>query len=231
MVELTAGDPSFREDDGQADSGVAAALAAYAAGSGTEHAVLTALAASRLLVPVVAVRTGELSPAGGEKASEMAMPVIVGADGRRAIPAFTSAQSVQRWRPEARPVPVHASGVWQSAVQEFCAVIVDIAGPVAVAVEGARLAALADGADVPHMHEDPDVWQAVADAVAAVAPGARVRFGKAAAGTDLSLELAYDGPLPDGLVNQVAEAVNVRLPGRVRGGIAIAALPPAERPS
>jgi hypothetical protein len=79
------------------------------------------------------------------------------------------------------------------------------------------------------MHEDPDVWQAVTEAVAAVVPGARVRFSKADAGADLSLELAYDGPLPDGSVNQLAEAVTARLPGRVRGGIAIATLPPAER--
>ena len=42
-------------DTGGADPVVAAALAAYAAREATEHAVLTAVAASRLLVPVVAV--------------------------------------------------------------------------------------------------------------------------------------------------------------------------------
>jgi hypothetical protein len=229
MVELTAGDPRFREDQGQADSEVESALGAYAAGAGTEHAALTALASARLVVPVVAVRTEELGPAGGEKASEMAMPVIVGADGRRAVPAFTCIETLQRWQATARPVPVHASAVWQFAVQESGSVIVDIAGPVPVAVEGARLAALAAGAPVPHMYEDPDVWQAVTEAVASVAPGTRVRFGKADAAIDLSLEIAHELPLPDCLFSELADAVIARLPGRVRGGIAIAALPPTGR--
>ena len=44
-------------DDGSADTRVRAALDAYAAGRGSEHAVLTALAGSRLLVPVVALLT------------------------------------------------------------------------------------------------------------------------------------------------------------------------------
>ena len=48
------GDPG---DDGAPDPGVRAALDAYAAGRGSEHAALTALATSRLLVPVVALLT------------------------------------------------------------------------------------------------------------------------------------------------------------------------------
>ncbi|MBO0789223.1 MAG: SseB family protein, partial [Actinobacteria bacterium] len=52
------GQPRDPGDDGSADPGVAAALAAYAAGEGSEHAALTALARSRLLVPIVAVVSG-----------------------------------------------------------------------------------------------------------------------------------------------------------------------------
>jgi len=251
MVELTAGDDRYRNDHGGADSDVAAALAAYASGAGTEHAVLTALAATRLLVPVVAVKADEraegdgsdvpggapASPAmpdgrvsgptalGGEKASEMAMPAIVGRDGRPALPAFTSLDTLRRWQPDARPVPVPAAGVWQSAVQESCAVIIDIAGPVPVAVEGARLAALAAGGRVPGMHEDADVWQLVAAAAAQVAPGVRIRLSAPEGGLDFTLDLAPPegnvGLVPEDVADRIADAVAARLGGRLRQGIAV----------
>jgi hypothetical protein len=241
MADLTAGDERYRDDHGGADPAVAAALQAFAAGTGGEHAVLIALADSRLLVPVVAVRTddpagdgagtagrdgsGRPVLSGGEKASEMAMPKIVGRDGRQAMPAFTCLDAVQRWRPAARPVPVPASGVWQSAVQESCAVVIDIAGPVPIVVEGSRLAALAAGGDVPAMHEDPDVWQQVAAAAAAIAPGIRVRLSRPNGGLDFTLELAppagSGGLVPDEVATRVADAVHDRLPGRIRSGIAV----------
>ena len=98
-----------------------AALDAYAAGRGSEHAVLTALAACRLLVPVVALLTaGESGGPGGlrrEKSSEMALPTLIGADGRAALPAFTCLDTLTCWRADARPVLVPAAGVWQSGVQ------------------------------------------------------------------------------------------------------------------
>jgi hypothetical protein len=249
MVHLMAGDESFREDHGDADLAVAAALAAYAAGTGAEHAALVALAGSRLLVPVMAVLADEPAAAvesaasirganspggviagggsagGGDKASEMAMPQIVGKHGRRALPAFTCASAVQSWRPAARPVPVPAAAVWQSAVQSSCAVIIDIAGPVPLAIEGARLTALATGGAVPGMHEDPDVWQQVAAATAEVAPGSRVRLSQPNGGLDFTLEIAppsgSDGLVPEDVARRIADAVHVRLAGRVRSGIAV----------
>jgi SseB protein N-terminal domain len=248
MVHLIARDEAFRADHGDADPAVAVALAAYAAGTGGEHAVLVALAGSRLLVPVLAVLADEPATAagplgsapdrdaqgmaiapGGEKASEMAMPEIVGRDGRRALPAFTCLEAMQLWRPAARPVPVPAAAVWQSAAQSSAAVIIDIAGPVPMAIEGARLAALAAGADVPGMHEDPDVWQQVGAAAAEVAPGIRVRLSKPNGGLDFTLEIApppgSPGLVPEDVAVRVADAVHARLGGRDRSGIAVLRLP------
>jgi len=284
MTELTAGDERFRDDHGEADPAVAAALEAYAAGTGAEHAVLTALAGSRLLVPVVAVLADEAASPGGtaladefgpsahggaggatggaggatsgaggatsgaggathgkpggnprlplqaEKASEMAMPAIVGRDGRRALPAFTSAVAVRRWQPSARPVPVPATGVWQSAVQQSWAVIIDIAGPVPLVVEGARLAALAAATPIPRMHEDPDVWHDVAAAAAEIAPGIRVRLSQPPEGLDFTLELAPPAgaarQVPDEVASRIANGATARLGGRVRAGIAVVVQPP-----
>jgi SseB protein N-terminal domain len=227
MVELTAGDERYREDRGTADPAVADALAAYAAGAAGEHPALTALAAARLLVPVVAV-PGGAGPLAGEKTSEMALPALVGKDGRRALPAFTCLDAVRRWKASARPVPVQAEAVWQSAVAEASAVVIDIAGPVPLLVEGARLAALATGT-VLGMHEDPDVWQQVAAAAAEVAPGVRIKLSPPNGDIDFTLELAppegVAGPVPSDVADRIGDAVLAALRDRVRAGIAVLVRP------
>ncbi|HEY2549752.1 MAG TPA: SseB family protein [Streptosporangiaceae bacterium] len=224
MPPPPAGQPS-KDDDGSAWPEVASALAAYADGSGSEHAALTALAGSRLLVPLLA----EPAPDGSE-VSQVAVPSLVGADGRPAIPGFTSLDALHRWRPGARLVPRPAVLVWQAAMAESAAVVIDVAGPVPVAVDGARLAALASGEPVPEPHEDPDVLATVAEAVAR--PGAVALAGLSLAG----LARGDDGSLmvnlqlaPDGDRARVGQAVaalgadiTARLGGRLRQGIAFA---------
>jgi hypothetical protein len=149
-------------DTGGADPAVTTALAAYAAGAATEHAVLTAVAASRLLVPVVAV-LAEANADGTEKETEMALPTLIGNDGRKAVIAFTGTDTVRRWRADARPVPVPAARLWPAvAAEQADAVVIDVAGPVPLVVEGARLRALASGAPPPFPHEDPDIRAQVA---------------------------------------------------------------------
>jgi type III secretion system (T3SS) SseB-like protein len=164
-------------DTGGADPAVTAALAAYAAGAATEHAVLTAVAASRLLVPVVAVLAeaaddAAVPPAlasarfgsGSEKETEMALPTLIGNDGRKAVIAFTGTDTVMRWRADARPVPVPAARLWPAvAAEQADAVVIDVAGPVPLVIEGARLRALAGGAPPPLPHEDPDIRAQVAE--------------------------------------------------------------------
>lgn len=163
MRGLNAAEPQFPDDDGAVDPAVHAALTAYAAGQCGEYTALTALARSRLLVPVVAVLTEAAESAGmrREKSAEMALPTLIGRDGRPAIIAFTSLDALARWRPDARPVPVPAARVWLAGTQDASAVVIDVAGPVPVAVDGARLAALAAGRPVPMPHQDPDVLAAL----------------------------------------------------------------------
>ncbi len=96
----------------------------------------------------------------------MALPTLLGSDGRRAVLAFTCLPSLTGWRPDARPVPVTARQVWQAGAQEASAVVIDIAGPVPFAVDGARLAALAEGRPAPLPHDDPDVRALAAAALA-----------------------------------------------------------------
>ena len=247
MPVLGGGDPKFRDDDGSADPRASAALAAFASGEGSEHAALTTLACSRLLVPVVASPVGGAGtggPAGaggraraGEKNSEMALPALVGRDGRRALPAFTCLDSLARWRPEARPVPAPAALVWRAAVDDSCAVVVDIAGPVPLAIDGARLAALADGLPVPLPHEDPDVLSAVR---AAAADEALITGLRVLPGNDVEIELTFAAGCAPAAAGEAARrlgaAVMARLGGRLRRGIAVSVaggfggvVPPGQR--
>jgi SseB protein N-terminal domain len=265
---LGGGESPFRDDDGSADLRAAAALAAFGAGLGSEHAALSALAGSRLLVPVVAVRSKPEGPGraedhpeagpgragGGDHGSEMSLPTLVGHDGRSAIPVFTCVDALARWDAQARPVPAQAALVWRAAVDGSCAVVVDIAGPVPLAVDGARLAALADGRAVPRPHQDPDVLNAVRAAIAGQPAIAELRVadgdpaaagddpaaaGRAASagpgeGCDLQIELTLAAGCSlaagDEAARLLGRALMEQLGGRLRRGITIAVAGPGGHP-
>jgi hypothetical protein len=197
---------------------VTAILAAYAAGQAAETAVLDAVASARLLVPVVAV-LAEANADGTEKETEMALPTLIGNDGRKAVIAFTGVETVTRWRADARPVPVPAPRLWPAvAAEEADAVVVDVAGPVPLVIEGARLRALAAGEPVPPPHADPDVRAAVA----AVADGfdlGPTGFDLGPGGEDADLTVTLRAKDQD-RAKAAAEAIAASLAPRLRRGVA-----------
>jgi hypothetical protein len=228
-------------DTGGADPAVIATLAAYAAGEATEFAALAAVAASRLLVPVVAVLAAANEPraeepraeearaeearagkagaekAGMEKETEMALPTLIGNDGRKAVIAFTGTDTVKRWRADARPVPVPAARLWPAvAAEQADAVVIDVAGPVPLIVEGARLRALASGAPPPLPHEDPDIRAQVA----AVTDDFTLEPG----GPDADLTVTMKTQDPSA-ARAAAESIAARLAPRLRRGIAFRIAP------
>ena len=149
MVERLIPDPGFAGDTGTADPELESALAAYAQGDLTHGGVLMLLQDARLLVPVVAM-LGEVEyddrGLAHDKTSYMAVVLVQGADGRQALLAFTSTETLTRWDNQARPVPVSARLAAQAAIQdEAAAVVVDIAGPSTLVVEAEDLDALATG--------------------------------------------------------------------------------------
>jgi SseB protein N-terminal domain len=255
------GDPT---DRGDADPRVSAALGAFAAGHGSEHAALAALAGARLLVPVVAMlaeaapaeaaspeaaspqaASPEAALAGGaavrkgggaapgrwlrrEKASEMALPIMLGSDGRRAVLAFTCLPALAGWRPDARPVPVTASQVWQAGAEEASAVVIDVAGPVPFAVDGARLAALAEGRPAPLPHNDPDMHALAAAATAGEQPVAGFALLPGGDDSDLTIQVTLTpgyGPSDArarAAIQRAVERIVAGGGGRVRRGIMVA---------
>lgn len=230
-------------------------LAAFAAGEDSEVAALTALANGRLLVPVVPVATSEPGqhgsvepgepgagadepaagqapphlPGPGEKASDTATPRLIGLDGRRAVPAFTSVLTMRRWQAAARPVPIAVRDVCHVAAQESSAVVVDVAGPVPLAIEGARLAALARGEAVPAPHEDADVRETVAAVLAGRLEVTEFQLGPGGPDRDLTIALTFAPACARPEAAQVAagvgEEVMARLGNRLRRGVAVRLAP------
>jgi hypothetical protein len=214
--------PQFPDDDGSAAAEVSQALSAYAEGRAGEHAVLAVLAGSRLLVPVVAVLTEDETVDGlrREKESDMALPTLVGDDGRRGVLAFTSTESLARWRPDARPVAVQARQACQAALDETAdAVVVDVAGPVPYAIEGARLRVLASGGTITAPHEDPDVLAAVHVAARGLPGIAGVQVGPGVE-TDLAVRFRIaEGTDEQAALQAAAGRLAEHLRGRVTGGV------------
>ena len=135
---------NFEDDDGTADAGYAAAVAALREGRGGEAGVVAALATARVFIPIVAQLAEEAETGHGlhaDKQADMALVTLKAADGRTALPAFTSAAALSAWHPEARPVAVYAARAALSAV-----------------AEGAELLVLDPGADVTFVVRRPGVW-------------------------------------------------------------------------
>jgi hypothetical protein len=135
---------NFEDDDGLADTGYVAALAALQAGQGDEAAVVGSLATARVFIPIVAQLAEEAEGQDGlhaDKQADMAMVTLKAADGRTAMPAFTSAEALSAWHPEARPVAVYAARAALSAV-----------------AEGAELLVLDPGSTVTFVVRRPALW-------------------------------------------------------------------------
>jgi hypothetical protein len=221
---LTIPEPQFPGDDGSADPRLCEALAGYAAGRVGAHVVLRRLRGTRLLVPIVAVLTEEEeTPPGGlrrEKSSDMALPTLIGEDGRRGVLGFTCAETMRAWRADARPVAVAAGDACRAALDEGAdALVVDVAGPVPFAVDGLRLHLLAEGRPVPPPHEDPDVLAAVEAAFGTdqSVTGVRVTEGES---TELAVRFAVvPGHDERRTVQRVSDRLAELLRGRVVGGV------------
>ncbi|MEU4131608.1 SseB family protein [Streptomyces wuyuanensis] len=229
-------DSGFSDDDGTADPALEAALAAWARDRTAEGPVLEALKGARLLVPVVAV-LGEVeedeSGLRREKTSDMAVPTLT-AGSRRALPAFTSTDSLALWDPQARPVAVPLHQALQAAAHEKAdTVVLDLAGPVPYELTGRALLALAEGRTSTDPLADPAVTRAVRAVVAAEPAVLRAHLGPGNADGTLALVLdAEAGAAPAEAAQRVARALaaDETLRARLVRGLDLALLPASAVP-
>lgn len=227
-------DSGFSADDGTADAALSTALAAWAADRAAEPQVLAALSGARLLVPVVAVLGESEVDENGlrrEKTSDMAVPTLRAGD-RRALPAFTSTDSLARWDPAARPVAVPLRQALEAAAHERAdTLVLDLAGPVTYQLTGPALRALAEGRVSADPLADPAVTAAVRSAVAAEPAVLRAHLGPGSADGTLALVLDDTAP-PAEAARRIAEALAADevLRARLVRGLDLALLPPDATP-
>jgi len=165
----------FPGDDGLASPATRRVLAdAVATPEPTGYLrAVAALCGDRLLVPVVATatRVGQtLTGVTSDKEAEMAVVMLQAADGRRALLAFTGLDSLAAWQADARPVPVTLDRAAQTAqAEDVAAVLVDVAGPHPLVIDGEVLRSLAAGRRL--VEAAPGVFGWAAAAAPGPAPG------------------------------------------------------------
>ncbi|WP_344801183.1 SseB family protein [Microlunatus ginsengisoli] len=149
--ERTLSTSAFPGDTGDPDPRTRRLLAAFSAGPSTDGylRVVAALCGDRVLVPVVATATRLDRGTGGlfsDKEAEMSVVGVQAPDGRRALLAFTGMDSLEAWDATARPVPVTLDKAAEATLADgAAALLVDLAGPDPLAIEGEVLAQLAAG--------------------------------------------------------------------------------------
>ncbi|MDA8369910.1 MAG: SseB family protein [Nocardiopsaceae bacterium] len=221
----------FRDDDGSADPRVSEQLDAYARGAAGDRQVLAVLGPSRLLVPVVAVPTEVEEGADGlkrDKTSDVALPVMVGKDGRRGVLAFTSVESARLWREDARPVPNTTAEACRAAIDEGAdALVVDVAGPVCYPIQGHFLTALAEYGTVPEPKDDPQVLAAIYRVTHAEPGIGRVRVHECER-ADIGVRLELDRR-DDESLRRVADRLATELAPILPGGVELSAVVRARR--
>ncbi|MFF1385900.1 SseB family protein [Arthrobacter sp. NPDC058288] len=213
---------NFEDDDGTADAGYLAAVAALRSAAGDEAAVVASLATARVFVPIVARlaeesvhETPRSSPHGGgadgddvhgeqlhgDKQADMALVTLKAPDGRTAMPVFTSAAALAAWHPQARPVAVYAARAALSAVSEGAELLVlDPGSEYTFVVRRPAVWALARQQDWLPSYADPAVADAMAEATAGYRPVRRVELeagGGVASATAGGAVVPGGGPGPE----------------------------------
>lgn len=142
--DRTLAEPQFPDDDGSVDPRLAEAMARPQTDE-ADTAVLSVLADVRVFVPIVPI-LGERTPSGGDKNADMAAVLMTGADGRTALLAFSSIDTMTAWNADARPVPVLGAGAAAAAIDEqAAAMLLDLGSPGFTVVETDDLRHLAAG--------------------------------------------------------------------------------------
>lgn len=130
---------AFDQDEGHLDPGLAGAVPSATPRGSTplsDRDLVAALGTSRVFVALLAQEATD--------AAELAIAQVTTPQGWSALPVFTTADAVARWRPEARPVPVQGRLAAQSAVQDgAAALVIDPGSPGARVVRPSMTSALA----------------------------------------------------------------------------------------
>ncbi|WP_349864364.1 SseB family protein [Leifsonia sp. WHRI 6310E] len=212
-------DNPFGDDDGTAPPALLGALAAFRAGEVGPEAVVDALRASRLLIPLVAELGDEGTTEAGltvDKSQELSIVTVSGPDGRSVLPVFSSVTAMQTWNPAARPVPADGRRVALAAASEETEIVVlDPTSETEFVLRRPAVWAVARGERWLPSDRDPEVFAAFDASIATELGVHAVRLaagdpGHRFAGEELVVQLA----LASGLTREELDAILARLAQR-----------------
>lgn len=147
----------FAGDHGEADPLTRAAIAKVTDQASYLRA-LVALCSSRLLLPIVA--SGDVGGDAPDPDRHAEMAAVTLADGGVTyLLAFTGIDSLQAWRANARPVPCLLDELAATvAPADASALLIDVAGPTPLVIEGEPLAQLAAGMALVEFEDGDFAW-------------------------------------------------------------------------
>jgi hypothetical protein len=156
----TLGQPNaaWAGDRGEADAQVRAALRAAAAATGPDDylAAVAALCGARLLMPIVAEGDDGGDGPVPDRHAELAAVLMTSASGASGALAFSGLDALHAFNASARPVPCTLDEVAATAVEVGAsAIVVDVAGPHLLIIEGDLIGQLAAGRRLVRV---PDGW-------------------------------------------------------------------------
>ena len=149
----------FSTDDGSADPDLISAIQGFHT-SGDPSKVFEAAAKARFLIPLVANLGESGEGAHGQtvdKSAELSIVTVKAPDGANALPIFSSVAAMQKWNPEARPVPADAARVAIAAASEGnTRIVLDATSETEFVFRRPAIAALGKGLSwqAPHLNRD-----------------------------------------------------------------------------
>lgn len=160
---------TFDGDDGLAPAALDTARQAVLAGTLGESGFVAALTGQRLFVPVLADAAqspDEDLSQHGDKQSDITLVSMTARDGRQALPAFSSVETLTRWHPKARPVAAEAERVMLAALAEGAELVVlDPGASFPFVIRRPAVEAIASGEPWTASYEDSELAEELGDAV------------------------------------------------------------------
>lgn len=178
---FAAHDTTYQDDDGSAPAALAAAQAAFVAGTASIAEVLDALRDARLLIPLIA-HAGDVGVndhgLAVDKTQELSIITVAGPDGRNVMPVFSSVTAMQAWNPKARPVPADGVRVALAAAEESTELVVlDATTAQEIVFRRPALWALAQSLPWTPSHADAEVRSAFLSSISSEASVLAVEIG------------------------------------------------------
>ena len=166
----------FARDDGTTPEHVKLALDAFHAlpmdsqERASRHvSVIDALRGTRFLVPLLAEAGDVGVNAAGlvvDKTQELAIVTVEGPSGQKVLPVFTSVEAMQKWKPEARPVPVEARRAALAAAADGAQwIVVDPKSSTEIVLRRPVLESVAQGTPWVPNHVDEELQQVFTDSI------------------------------------------------------------------